>query len=394
MSAEAHDDLILRHLDGETTGDEVRRVARLLADDPQFRARFYALVSNVARLREILDDRLTDSPGPPSPTEASMKVQAPPAPQRPPAPAPAAPGGWNIDFRRIYFNAVVGGLGGLLGWAASSLAESGVGLGGLNVYLRDAVVGLLVGVFVGFATGSTEGLVASRSLRRVWRGGRYGAGLGAVGGVLGLVLGEAIFSAAGGGVWPRAVGWGVFGLLVGTSEGLANRMPAKVRYGVLGGLLGGLVGGGAFEGLVALFRAGGRSVALAWGSAVGLVILGACIGSMIGLVESLLRKAWLFFLTGRLEGQTRTLDSARPHTIGNADGCTIVVPNDPAVAPVHAEIVFADDEFQVRGRDGAVSVRRDGVELAAAPYYALLPGDRVSVGGTRMIFRNVEGKRS
>jgi len=214
--------------------------------------------------------------------------------------------------------------------------------------------------------------------------------LGALGGLLGLVIGEFFFNRFGGGVVPRALGWGLFGMLVGISDGVANRMPVKIRYGILGGLLGGLIGGSTYECLVAMFRGG---AALSWGSAIGLVILGACIGFLVSLVEVLLRKAWLFFLTGRLEGQTRTLDSSRPHTLGSDPGCTIVLPNDPSVAAIHAEIVFENGGFQVRARDGQVVVRRDGYDQAVTAH-VLAPGDRVLLGDCRMIFRNVEGKAS
>jgi hypothetical protein len=397
VSSETKDDLILRHLDGETSGEEVAEVTRLLADDPTFRSRFHTLVSHVARLREILDT-------PPStPGDAGMKAQPPVAAPRQQRRAPATlpeivskplPAR-NIDFRRIYFNAVVGGVGGLLGWLAISVVEGWTGAGRLNVYLHDAVIGLVVGLCLGGVIGSTEGLIASRSLRRVWLGARYGLILGAAGGVLGLVLGEALFAWAGGGVWPRALGWALFGMFVGSGEGVAHRMPAKIRFGILGGLLGGLIGGSTYEGLVAVLRGGGGlDTALAWGSAIGLILLGACIGLMVGLVESLLRKAWLFFLTGRLEGQTRTLDSGHAHTIGSADTCSTVVASDATLAPVHAEITFLEGEFRVRPREGAVTLRREGVDCFVESPEALEPGDRIIIGETRMIFRNVEGKKS
>jgi hypothetical protein len=180
-------------------------------------------------------------------------------------------------------------------------------------------------------------------------------------------------------------------MFVGSCEGVAAKMPLKVRYGVLGGLLGGLIGGATYQAIQDILG-GSRGSGLAWGGAIGLVILGACIGFMISLVESLLRKAWLFFLTGRLEGQTRTLDSSRPHTLGSSDACTIVIPNDPTVMPVHAEVFFADGEFQVRPRDGQVIVRRDGSDQPVTSH-VLAPGDRILLGGSRMIFRNVEGKK-
>ena len=70
-----------------------------------------------------------------------------------------------------------------------------------------------------------------------------------------------------------------------------------------------------------------------------------------------------------------------------------MLPSDPTVAPVHAEIVYENDLFQIRSRDGAVIVRRDGAELNNLSQI-LTPGDRIVLGDTRMIFRNVEGKKS
>jgi len=399
MPPEVDDDLILRHLDGETTPEEQAQVTRLLAESPQLRSRFFSFVFQVAQLREILDNRFTDSPGEgTTPVEVGMATQ--PATMNPrlmpqaSRPEPVRAGFFaslNIDFRRIYLNAVVGGMGGLLGWLVIKAADLLLSLNTLNVYVKDAVIGPLVGVCIGLAVGGTEGLLDARSVRRMLKGGRYGAALGAAGGVLGLVLGELIFNLAGGGVWSRALGWGFFGAFVGISEGVAHRMPAKIRYGILGGLIGGLIGGATFEGLVALAR--GKAGALDWGVALGLIILGACIGFLVSLVETLLRKSWVFFVTGRLEGQTRTLDSSRPHTIGSDPGCTIVVPGDPTVAPVHAEIVFLDGDFLVRPREGAVNVRHDDVDQAVTAHL-LCPGDRIILGETRMIFRNVEGKKS
>jgi hypothetical protein len=298
-----------------------------------------------------------------------------------------------VDLRQIYFNAVLGGSGGLLGWFVITVVLALVDLSKLNIFVKDALVGLLVGVCIGFAIGSVEGIIAARSLRRLLRGGSYGAVLGALGGVIGLVLGEAIFDVFNGGVWPRALGWAVFGALVGTSDGFALKMPAKIYYGVVGGLLGGLVGGSTYEALVALLRGSSdRAVALSWGSAIGLIILGACIGALVGLVESLLRKSWLFFITGRLEGQTRTLDSSRPHTLGSAVSCSIVLPGDPTIKPVHAEIVFEDGSFGVCPRDGKVILRRDGRDTLVTAHAFLQPGDRLHLGDTRMVFRKEEEK--
>jgi hypothetical protein len=299
----------------------------------------------------------------------------------------------NLDFRRIYGNAILGGAGGLAGWLLFSLVSEILPLEDMNTYLRDAVFGLPLGLCIGFAVGSSEGLLATRSLKRALQDGKFGALLGAAGGVIGLVLGEAVFNLVGGGVIGRAISWAFFGMFVGASDGVAHKLPLKIRYGLLGGLLGGLIGGSTYDALASLARtSASRAEATAWSSAVGLVILGACIGFMVTLVESLLRKSWLFFLTGRLEGQTRTLDSSRPHTIGSSDACSIVIPSDTSVAAVHAEFVFENDAFLVRPRDGQVIVRRDGVDQPVQAH-VLAPGDRILLGGARMIFRNVEAKR-
>lgn len=391
MTDESQEELILRHLDGETSGHEVDQVTRLLAEDAGFRSRFFAFASLLTEIQELVSISVGSGPTGSS-TMPAVMTPRPPAAERSSASESA---GSAIELRPLYLNAVVSGLGGLVGWLLVSLLDAALPLDKLNVYLRNAlVVGPVLGVCIGWAVGSTEGLFASRSLRRMLRGGTVGACLGAVGGVIGLVLGELIFNLASPSVWSRSFGWGLFGMFVGVSEGVARKMPVKIRYGILGGLLGGLIGGSSYEGLLAVMRGMGfRAGALAWGSAIGLIILGACIGFLVSLVESLLRKAWLFFVTGRLEGQSRTLDSSRPHTIGSDPGCTIVIPNDPGVADVHAEIVSTPEGFQVRPVNGPVIIRRDGIDQEITAH-VLSAGERVLIGGSRMIFRNVEGKQS
>ena len=395
MTDESPEELILRHLDGETSPQEVAQVTRLLAEDSAFRSQFFAFASLLTEIQELVAISVGAAAAPrPDPQRSSTMPALMTAPP-PPAERTAEGVGAAIDLRPFFLNAVVSGFGGLVGWAMVSLLDAVLPLDRLNVYVRNALfTGPVLGVCIGWAVGSTDGLFASRSMRRLLRGGLIGAVLGAIGGVVGLVLGELIFNLASPSVWSRAVGWGLFGMFVGVSEGVAHKMPVKIRYGILGGLLGGLIGGSSYEGLLAVMRGlGFRAGALAWGSAVGLIILGACIGFLVSLVESLLRKAWVFFLTGRLEGQSRTLDSSRPHVIGSDPGCTIVILNDASIAPRHAEIVFADEGFQIRPLDGAVTVRRDGFDQEVSNH-TLSPGDRILIGESRMIFRNVEGKKS
>src|SRR5262249_8896204 len=160
------------------------------------------------------------------------------------------------------------------------------------------------------------------------------------------------------------------------------RMPARIRYGAIGGLIGGLLGGSTNERLTSLLtaRPEDRAAAQAWAGAIGLILIGLCIGALIGLVESLLRVAWGTFLHRRFEGQSRTLDPARTvTTLGSSDACHVILRGDRSVADVHAEITTANGVFTLRPRNGPVTVDRSG-PLPSASSYELRPGDRVHLG--------------
>jgi hypothetical protein len=134
-----------------------------------------------------------------------------------------------LDKRRIYYNTILGALGGLVGWALISLLLRGFNADGiLTLYAKDALLGALVGVSMGAALGSVEGVTAARSARKLFQGAGYGGTLGLVAGVIGLIIGELIFSLAGGGVLPRAIGWAIFGMLLGMSDGSPTICPPGV----------------------------------------------------------------------------------------------------------------------------------------------------------------------
>ena len=301
-----------------------------------------------------------------------------------------------IDKRRIYYNTIMGAMGGLIGWALISLALRGMNTSSTAMlYMKDALLGAIVGLSIGAALGSVDGLLVSRSGRRMFQGAGYGGCLGLAAGIAGLLLGEIIFSLAGGGVLPRAVGWAVFGALVGMGEGIAVKMPSKRNYGLMGGFIGGLVGGSAYERLNLALRGwtGDRELALAVGGAVGLVILGAFLGAIIGLVENILRAAWFRFTRGKLEGQTRMLDPKRPQTtVGRNDACDLYIPGDNAILPTHAIITAQNGEFVIAPASGGgqVMLLSPQGEQAITNHH-LRHGDTIQIGKSRMIFQTEEG---
>jgi len=289
---------------------------------------------------------------------------------------------------RIYYNAIVGGLGGLASWLiiGSALRIDTSSL--LLLFVKDALLGSVVGICIGGAIGSVDGIL-SRSARRAIRGTVYGAGMGLIGGMLGLVVGELIYKFAHGGVIARSLGWAIFGLLVGTSEGLVNRSPRKSTYGALGGTFGGLIGGSTYErtSVFLLHLTHNRDLSLSVGSGIGLIILGACIGSLVGLVEFVLKKAWLKILNGRLEGREFII-TKRESTLGKADDCDVVLPGDPQVAHQHAVIRQQHKQFVLVNKDKECATFVNKQRVTHQP---LNHGDRIQIGKTLLLLR-MEGK--
>jgi hypothetical protein len=293
-----------------------------------------------------------------------------------------------LDLRRIYLNGVLGALGGLVGWALT-IPLAWLQLGGtLGLLLKDALIGGLVGLAIGVALGAYDGLFASRSFGRFLKGVLLGGLLGAFGGALGLMLSEGIFLIGGGGAWPRAIGWALFGLLVGSAQGISQWSLSKIGYGIVGGLLGGLVGGSTYERVSVLLQTlvQNRNLGVSFGGAIGLLILGTAIGGLIGLVELVLRTAWIRFTRGKLEGQTITLDRRKKEQVlGAAASCAVVIPGDPDVLPAHAVILREGDGFAIVPRGGPVLVRGpSGYE--PVDRHVLRHEDRLQLGKTRFTY--------
>lgn len=294
----------------------------------------------------------------------------------------------SIDLRRLYYNALFGALGGLISWLLIGLFLNFETSNMSMLLLKDALLGATVGVWIGGALGMVDGLTIRRSLRRVVVGLLLGAFIGLVGGLVGLLIGEMIFGLTGGGVWSRAIGWALFGLLVGTGPGVAQRSMAKVGYGALGGLLGGLIGGATYEGLSTWLRqlTSDRDLALTVGSMAGLIILGACIGFLIGLVEDILRTAWVKVMVGRLEGRTLTI-SGRTIRVGGGDSCELVMPGDNQVLDHHLTIEQDADQFVLHPLGNLVLVNKKAI----AEPYLLQGGERIQLGRTQFVFYLEQG---
>jgi hypothetical protein len=276
---------------------------------------------------------------------------------------------------RLYYYAVLGAGGGLVGWQLSDL----LGLSFTRfLFLNEMLVGALIGLSVGLLIGITEGAVMFNPLRAL-RAGLFGGGLGLVAGAVGLPLGELAFQLTGGAAVGRALGWGLFGLLIGAAEGLTG--GSQVWKGALGGLIGGLVGGALLE------MARGWFGDALLGKATGLVLLGAAIGVCIALITVLLSRAWLEVTSGKLKGSEFILDKFMkpngPTAVIGSDAlkADIALP-DPDIAPQHALLTGAGTHFSLKDLSlNGTYVNNRRVEVAA-----LSDRQKIRLGNTELVY--------
>lgn len=242
---------------------------------------------------------------------------------------------------RTYYHAVLGAIGGLIGWQVSNL----VGLSFLsNLYLSELIVGMLVGMSIGLLVGMTEGIL-TRNPVQVLKAGAFNCLLGALAGAVGLPLGEFLFQRAGAGLLGRTLGWAVFGTLLGTAQGVTGRSQAW--KGMLGGLIGGALGGALLE--LTRSMLGGSM----FGKMAGMVLLGAATGAFISFMVTLLSRAWLEITSGKLKGNEFILDKflAKGHpsiSIGSSPLKAEIVLPDPDIAPQHAILTGDGSRFLLK----------------------------------------------
>src|SRR2546425_10203304 len=141
---------------------------------------------------------------------------------------------------RIYYNAVFGGLGGLLGWmlfgvfgdkiASSDKVFLFLTKHDANMLLGGAIIGGCIGFFVVSVEAIRDGAVVKFA-----RLSSYGVLLGAVGGALGMYLGDRanywlqdlLGSSMAVEILARGLGWSLLGVAIGMSEGIAARSLGK-----------------------------------------------------------------------------------------------------------------------------------------------------------------------
>jgi MFS family permease len=288
----------------------------------------------------------------------------------------------------IYYCALCGG------WAAFAgfLLVQGTHLLTYNEdhpLVVTSFVAAILGVLLAGAVGTLDAVLNSRGRQRQNRVitclavGLLG---GLVSGWLGEVLHEALRSV---GLDLRLPGWALVGTVVGGSIGVYDLVQArrakqhlgqawrKLANGLIGGLVGGLIGGLLFEALARLLTLERSSLAF------GLVILGGCIGLMIGLAQVILKEAWVKVEKGFRPGREMML--VKPEvTIGRAESCDIGLFGDNAVERTHARILLQNHSYYLADEGGAAGTFvNDQRVVQPTP---LRSGDVIRIGGNVLRF--------
>ncbi len=279
---------------------------------------------------------------------------------------------------RTYYYAVLGAFGGLLGAGVITL----LGLSFTGTFsMSEAIVGALIGLLIGLFVGITEGALTRNPIQAL-KSGLFGGLWGLAAGAVGLLLSEFIFQSVGAGFLGRALGWGIFGMLIGLAEGMVGR--TQVWKGMLGGFIGGAVGGILLELLFVRFQTDART---GLGNAMGLTLLGACVGAFISLIAVLLSKAWLEVKSGKLKGTEFMLDKFMAKgfpsiAIGSSPLKSEIVLPDPDIAPQHAMLTGDGMSFNLKD----MSLSGTFINNRKIERVQLADGQKIRMGNTEMVY--------
>jgi hypothetical protein len=179
----------------------------------------------------------------------------------------------------------------------------------------------------------------------------------------------------------RGLAWMLAGMAMGLGQGIALRSGRLLLYGFLGGAIGGLLGGLLFDPIDLLLLGPDKPTAH-WSRLIGLGVIGAGVGLMIGVVELLARDAWLNMVKGPLAGKEFLIFKDLLH-IGASPRSDIYLFNDDAVAQRHAIIRAAADQYEIEAVDNLWPVLLNGSPVGRS---RLRHGDQITLGETVFSF--------
>jgi FHA domain len=274
-------------------------------------------------------------------------------------------------LRLIYYSAMVGGWAGFLGWflGEALLMHHGAQVEVSAIVVTTALCGAFIAAGLALLAGMARGTLARGLLLSV---GGFGGGL--VAGAVGSMFGNLIYSVLHFPILPRALGFMVMGLAIGSVDGLFVLNWRRFRNGLLGGALGGFLGGLLFDPLLWIVRSPMSSRAIA------LATLGFFIGLFIGFAQVLLREAWLTVVQGFRPGRQLVL-TEKQTTLGTSERANLIfiAYGASGVEPTHACVEKQQDgNFWIKD-NGTRTGTFVNDQLVARPC-ALHNGDVIRIG--------------
>lgn len=293
-----------------------------------------------------------------------------------------------MNFRLfIYYCSVCGGWAALLAWGVCFLLGPADPRQIRSAMGNAILIGALLGAFVAAAVGFVDAVLNSVGFQRVQRT-LLCAGVGLLGGMIGGALGQSFRNAG----MPRFIGWIIVGVFIGASIGVFDvirasmtrgdmKLPIKrTLNGIYGGVLGGFLGGIFYDALMGAVNNPDepmKGLMPFSGLAIGLVILGLLIGSLIALAQVFLKEAWVKIDSGRRAGKEMMI-SKDETVIGRAEGVDIGLYGEQGIEKHHARIVLKNNNYFLEdsGTPGGTFLNDQKIG-GRAP---LKNGDRIQVG--------------
>lgn len=315
---------------------------------------------------------------------------------------------------QVLFKMLAGAVAALLGWAMWEPflpKEIGATTWGQVEIKMVLTVGALIGLAVGGVNGLMQGS-RGHALR--------GAGLGLVLGAIGASLGHSIGGATVGSLFPgvfqgayalpiqivaRIMALTPIGLCLGLAIGAGGWTARRVFVGGLGGAIGGLASGASFDIIASalqpfMLALQGGTVTTLPGNipavqgeigmpsrALTFLLLGGLIGLFVGVVDRVVRSAWVRLVLGRNEGREWVIDSANTF-IGRSEMAQIPLFGDPNVAPNHACIVRRGSGYVIMDAGSPAGIIVNGQRVAEAP---LFHGSTIQIASHRLVFLTKRG---
>lgn len=295
----------------------------------------------------------------------------------------------------MYYCALCGGWAALLVWGIQQFT----GMQNIdNALFKSVIIGALLGLLLAAVIGLLDALLNTVGFTRIVRV-LICVAVGFIGSAAGAFIGELVNKA----IDFRFPGWMFVGLIIGASIGIFDLLRAitaggkgmkqairKMVNGIIGGTIGGFIGGiinDSFSRIPIPWADAGTSMKdylPKFSLALGLVILGMCIGLLIGVAQVILKEAWVRVEKGFRAGREMILSKPET-TIGRQEGVDIALFGDMKVEKKHARIVLKGDRYILMDDDTPGGTTVNGQQISGPT--PLSNGDRIGCGNSIVLFQ-------